>query len=81
MAAITENSIQVGTTIYSDSWRGYRTVELEEAVGFEHFKVNHHFNFVDPQTGVRTQNVERMWGSVNWRNKRHRGKARHHLDS
>src|SRR5258705_8708682 len=48
------------TTIYSESWRGYRTVEPEEA-GFEHFNVNHHFNFVDPQTGVHTQNVERMW--------------------
>lgn len=79
LAAIQEN-IAEGTTIYSDSWRGYKTRELE-AAGFEHFKVNHHYNFVDPETGAHTQTVERMWGSAKWRNKKHRGTDRQFLKS
>uniref|UniRef100_A0A7E4V154 DDE_Tnp_IS1595 domain-containing protein n=1 Tax=Panagrellus redivivus TaxID=6233 RepID=A0A7E4V154_PANRE len=68
-----------GSIIYSDSWSGYSTERLFEA-GYEHLKVNHSKNFVDPDTGVHTQKVERMWGSAKWRNKRHRGTARHHLE-
>lgn len=55
--------IKKGSTIYSDSWRGYKTKELEKA-GFDHFKVNHRYYFVDPNTGAHTQTVERMWGSA-----------------
>ena len=79
MAAICEN-IEEGFTIYSDSWRGYKTEELEQAL-YEHAKVNHRYHFVNPETDAHTQNVERMWGSAKWRSKRHRGTARHHLDS
>ena len=79
LAAIKEH-VKEGSTIYSDSWRGYQTTELDQA-HFKHVKVNHRYNFVDPNTGVHTQNVERMWGSAKWRNKRHRGTARHHLES
>lgn len=67
MDAIREH-IKPGTIIYSDSWRGYKTKELENA-GFNHFKVNYRYNFVDPETGTHTQTVERMWGSAKWRNK------------
>lgn len=70
-----------GSTIFSDCWKGYKTEELEEA-GFEHFKVNHSYNFLNPDDpNIHTQTVERMWGSAKWRNKRHRGTARHHLES
>lgn len=79
LTAIKEN-IAEGTIIYSDSWKAYKTQELERA-GFEHFKVNHRYNFVDPETGAHTQTVERMWGSAKWRNKKHRGTDRHFLKS
>ena len=52
--------IKQGTTIYSDSWRAYKTKDLEKA-GFKHFNVNHKYNFVDPDTGANTQTVERLW--------------------
>jgi len=64
----------------SDCWRAYKTDELV-AAGYEHLTVNHTYNFVDPESGANTQKVERMWGSAKWRNKRHRGTARHHLKS
>ena len=64
----------------SDCWRAYKTDELE-AAGFSHLKVNHTYNFVDPETGANTQKVERMWGSAKWRNKKHHGTARHLLKS
>ncbi|GFQ97985.1 DDE_Tnp_IS1595 domain-containing protein [Trichonephila clavata] len=78
MEKICEN-IKEGSIIYSDCWKGYKTSELENA-GFLHGTVNHKYNFVDPDTGVHTQHVERMWGSAKWRNKKQRGTA-HHLDS
>lgn len=68
------------STIYSDSWKSYQTNRIETE-GFHHTKVNHKYNFIDPDTGVHTQTVERIWGSAKWRNKRHRGTARHNLES
>lgn len=29
--------------------------------GFRHLTVNHQINFVDPDTGAYTQNIERTW--------------------
>uniref|UniRef100_A0A0K0FJS7 DDE_Tnp_IS1595 domain-containing protein n=1 Tax=Strongyloides venezuelensis TaxID=75913 RepID=A0A0K0FJS7_STRVS len=72
--------IEVGSTIYSDCWRSYKASELE-AQGFEHFRVNHKNNFVDPESEAHTQTVERMWGSAKWRNKKQRGTHRTMLDS
>jgi len=71
MNALLEN-IESGSIIYLDSWRSYKAAELENA-GFQHFKVNHKFNFVSPGTDIHTQNIERQWGSAKWRNKRQRG--------
>ncbi|KAL4147831.1 hypothetical protein QTP88_002170 [Uroleucon formosanum] len=59
-------------------WRAYNAI-LDN--GYEHFTVNHSSNFVDPSTHAHTQGIERLWGSAKWRNKRHRGTARHHLES
>ncbi|XP_011864121.1 PREDICTED: uncharacterized protein LOC105560006 [Vollenhovia emeryi] len=55
---IIRRRIAPGTTIYSDCWRAYTNLKNE---GFKHFTVNHSENFVDPITGVHTQNIERLW--------------------
>jgi len=70
--------IRPGSIIFSDSWRSYNKIQQ---LGYQHNKVNHKYNFVDPSTGVHTQNVERMWGAAKWGNKRRRGTARNFLDS
>jgi hypothetical protein len=38
---------------------GYNIKQLEE-LEFEHFTVNHNFNFVDPEVGIHNQHVEGM---------------------
>ena len=42
------------TIIYSDQWPAYRQISNS----FEHYTVNHKINFVNPISGVHTQNVE-----------------------
>lgn len=53
--------IKPGTTIYSDCWRAYSSLNEH---GFVHKVVNHSENFVDPVTGVHTNNIERVWRDI-----------------
>lgn len=54
--------IRPGTTIYSDSWRAYNSLNVE---GYRHWCVNHSINFVDPtDKQIHTQNIERLWRDV-----------------
>ncbi|XP_071576224.1 uncharacterized protein [Temnothorax nylanderi] len=53
--------IAPGTVIHSDCWRAYN--ELKN-YNYTHRVVNHSENFVDPHTGVHTQNIERLWRDI-----------------
>jgi len=44
----------------SDCWKTYNCLESEGYNLKEHF-VNHSYNFVNPNTGVSTQNIEKVW--------------------
>lgn len=46
-----------GTVIHSDQWAAYNRVQSLPPVS-SHHTVNH---FVDPTTGVHTQNIESYW--------------------
>ena len=48
-----------GTIIHSDKWGAYN--ELTRSTGLGHDTVNHTLHFVDPVTGVHTQNIESCW--------------------
>lgn len=46
---IIQEYIEPGTTIMSDQWKAYQTLNHQ---GFHHFTVNHSYNFVDPDSGI-----------------------------
>ncbi|KAI5704940.1 hypothetical protein M8J75_010298 [Diaphorina citri] len=58
---VIQDKIEPGTTIISDCWKAYDCLSDE---GFTHLTVNHSFNFVDPDIGAHTQNIERLWREV-----------------
>ena len=60
------------TTIHSDQWRAYSSVGSLPTVS-SHATVNHSLNFVDPATGVHTQNIESYWSRVKTKLKRMKG--------
>ncbi|EZA61656.1 hypothetical protein X777_11254 [Ooceraea biroi] len=48
--------IKPGTTIISDCWKSYKCLANEDYI---HLTINHKMNFVDPDSGAHTQNIER----------------------
>uniref|UniRef100_A0A0N5BPD3 DDE_Tnp_IS1595 domain-containing protein n=1 Tax=Strongyloides papillosus TaxID=174720 RepID=A0A0N5BPD3_STREA len=74
---VLKRRVNEDTLIISDMWKGYSRVIRN---GYDHLQVNHKFNFVDPDTGTHTQNIERVWRSVKERNKRYCGTRRSMLE-
>jgi len=50
-----------GCEIWSDQWASYRCLRR---YGFVHRTVNHRKNYMDPVTGVHTNQIEGNWGAV-----------------
>lgn len=71
----------LGSTIYSDLWKAYETIEEIPGMNFRHLTVNHSENFVDPVTGAHTQSIESLWGKVKYRKKKECGVPRAGFDS
>ena len=69
-----------GTVIHSDEWAAYRRVQTLPTVS-SHGVVNHSLHFVEPTTGVHTQNVESYWARVKTKLKRMKGCHAHQLPS
>ena len=61
-----------GSIVHSDDWAAYRSVHQLGNVA-THNVVNHSLHFVDPVTGVHTQNVESSWNRVKTKFKRMKG--------
>ena len=59
---IIKSRIRPGSTIISDCWSSYTCLQREEI--FKHLTVNHSYNFVDPESGAHTQNIENLWWQI-----------------
>ena len=69
---ILQRHLRSGTTVHSDQWAAYNWVQQLPSVTV-HNTVNHSLHFVDPGTGVHTQNVVSYWNRVKGKFKRMKG--------
>ena len=69
---IIKQHLRPGTIVWSDEWAAYQRVQQPSVVS-QYDSVNHSVNFVDPSTGVHTQNVESYWKRVRTKFKRMKG--------
>ena len=69
---ILQQHLRSGTTVHSDQWAAYNRVQQLPSVTV-HNTGNHSLHFVDPGTGVHTQNVESYWNRVKGKFKRMKG--------
>ena len=51
--------VRPGSIVHSDEWRSYR--QIQGQTGLSHRTVNQSIKFVEPITGVHTQNIEFYW--------------------
>lgn len=68
-----------GTEVHSDEWAAYR--RIYSRTGLVHRTVNHSLNFVDPASGIHTQNIESCWAQCKQRIKAMKGIRRDLLAS
>ena len=64
----------LGSIIHFDECRAY--FQLSNNAAYTHLTVNHSIHFVDPTTGVHTQNIENTWMHVKHKQKKQGGFSR-----
>ena len=69
---ILQRHLRSGTIVHSDQWTAYNHVQQLPSVT-SHSTVNHSLQFIDPGTGIHTQNVESYWNRVKGKFKRMKG--------
>ena len=73
--------IQPGTDVHTDDWAAYRNMNQHINIVNVHRAVVHRYHFVDPVTGVHTQEVESCWNNLKLGQKMCRGIPREDLQS
>ena len=58
---IIKQHIKLGTTIISDCWKAYSSLNPE---GFTHLIINHSVNYIDPDSGAHTNTIDFTWRAL-----------------
>lgn len=61
LLALIQKHVKPGSTIISDGWKAYECLKDH---GYKHMTVVHEQNFVDPETGAHTQEIESNWRAL-----------------
>ena len=56
--------VRPGTEVHTDDWAAYRNMDRQINNVAAHQDVVHRRHFVDPVTGVHTQEVESCWNNL-----------------
>lgn len=78
---IIERCVRPGTEVHSDDWAAYRNLDQQINNVGAHQVVVHRRHFVDPTTGVHTQEIESCWNNLKLGQKARRGITRDDMQS
>lgn len=78
---IIERCIRPGTEVHTDDWGAYRNLDRRLNNVATHRVVNHSRHFVDPRTGVHTQEAESCWATLKLKQIVRRGIRRKDMQS
>ena len=73
LAPILQRVLLPGSELHSDDWAGYRNLERHVPNVRVHRTVVHRDNFVDPRTGIHTQEAESAWARLKYHIKKEKG--------
>ena len=78
---VIERCVQPGTEVHTDDWATYRNIDRQINNVGAHQVVVYRRNFVDPRTGVYTQEIESCWNNLKLGQKVRRGIRREDMQS
>lgn len=73
LAQILQRVLLPGSEVHTDDWGAYRNLDRHVPNVTVHRIVVHQNNFVDPLTGVHTQEIESAWARLKYYVKREKG--------
>lgn len=73
LTQILQRVLLPGSELHSDDWAAYRDLERHVPNVRVHRTVVHQNNFVDPRTGIHTQEAESAWARLKYHIKREKG--------
>ena len=74
--SIIARCVRIGTEVHSDDWATYWQMDHHIHSVSHHKAVVHWLHFVDPVTGIHTQEVESCWNNLKLSQKIHKGIGR-----
>ena len=73
LTQILQRVLLPGSEVHSDDWGAYRNLVHHVPNVAVHRTVVHRANFVDPVTGIHTQEIESAWSRLKYSIKREKG--------